>query len=306
MGLLYFISLIMSPILAAVNFCEKQFYGKQYTPVLFLHRMIIDREGRKSMKVTDALLTLGAKHGRTGRPIIPKGIVVHYVANPGSTAMANRNFFENGSGGKGLSSHYIVGLQGEVIRCIPETEAAVHAGAAFTSAYLDQAKKNNSIYYSIEACNTAPDSKLTDITNTSLIELCADICVRHGFDPRKNLFTHNQVTGKPCPLYFVKHPEEWEEFKQDVQSIISKITLPSGHVNLTVDNNSYELEAFNINGRFYTSLDELMKIFGSKWIISIRDVLDSNGYTVTWNESLQRITAFKNNCAIFSHMNENF
>ena len=255
------------------------------------------------MKITDALLTMGAGHGRTGKAINPKGIVVHYVGNPGSSAIANRNYFENGSDGRGVSSHYIVGLQGEVIRCIPETEVAMHAGAAYSSAYLEQAKVNNSIYYGIETCHPAADGKFSDITTLSLAELCADMCIRHGFDPHKHLFTHYEVTGKLCPLYFVNHPETWAEFKDSVQNIITKITLPAGYVNLSVDNNNYEIAAENINGRFYSTLDNIVKALGGSKLASIRDVLEANGYTVTWNESLQRITAIINNSKIFSKMN---
>ncbi|MDR2649529.1 MAG: N-acetylmuramoyl-L-alanine amidase [Clostridiales bacterium] len=258
------------------------------------------------MKITDALLTMGASHGRTGKAINPKGIVVHYVANPGSSAISNRNYFENGSNGRGVSSHYIVGLQGEIIRCIPETEVAMHAGAAYSSAYLEQAKVNNSIYYGIETCHPNADGKFSDITNLSLIELCADMCVHHGFDPHKKLFTHNEVTGKLCPLYYVNHPEEWLKFKDDVQDMLSKTTLPSGYVNLAVGNKNYEIEAVNINGRFYSTLDNLTKVLDGKKIVSIRDVLEANGYTVTWNESLQRITAVMNNSKAFSQMDVNF
>ena len=41
-----------------------------------------------------------------------KGIVVHYTANPGSSAMANRNYFENlkESQDRKVSSHFVVGL----------------------------------------------------------------------------------------------------------------------------------------------------------------------------------------------------
>ena len=255
------------------------------------------------MKITDALLTMGASHGRTGKAINPKGIVVHYVGNPGSSAMANRNYFENGSDGRGVSSHYIVGLQGEVIRCIPETEVAMHAGAAYSNAYLEQAKTNNSIYYGIETCHPAADGKFSDITACSLAELCADMCIRHGFDPHRHLLTHNEVTGKLCPLYYVNHPEAWADFKSNVQDIISKTTLPAGFVNLSVDNNNYEIKAENINGRFYAALENIASILGGKKLVGIRDVLEANGYTVTWNESLQRITAVINNNHIFSRMN---
>ena len=52
------------------------------------------------------------------RPCIPsdgvRGIVIHYVGNPGSSAQANRDFFEGlkDSGETYASSNFIVGLEG--------------------------------------------------------------------------------------------------------------------------------------------------------------------------------------------------
>ena len=55
-----------------------------------------------------------------------KGIVVHYTANPGATAMANRNYFEGlkDSHVTRSSSNFIVGLEGEIIQCVPTWEVA--------------------------------------------------------------------------------------------------------------------------------------------------------------------------------------
>ena len=54
------------------------------------------------------------------------GIVIHYTANPGSTAMQNRNYFEGlkDSHITKASSHFIVGLDGEIVQCIPTWEEA--------------------------------------------------------------------------------------------------------------------------------------------------------------------------------------
>ena len=57
-------------------------------------------------------------------------IVIHYVANPGSTAKNNRDYFDSladqdqQKSGTSTSSHFVVGLEGEVIQCIPITEIA--------------------------------------------------------------------------------------------------------------------------------------------------------------------------------------
>ena len=61
------------------------------------------------------------------------GIVVHYVGNPGTTAEQNRSFFaglaqqEPAAEGEPdsntyASSHFLIGLDGEIIQCIPLDE----------------------------------------------------------------------------------------------------------------------------------------------------------------------------------------
>ena len=58
-------------------------------------------------------------------------IVIHYVGNPATSAKANRNYFNNlaKTHETYASSHYIIGLNGEIIQCIPEKEVAFHAGS---------------------------------------------------------------------------------------------------------------------------------------------------------------------------------
>ena len=53
-----------------------------------------------------------------------KGVVIHYVENPGCTAKETRDYFNNLQNTllTKASSHYIVGLDGEVIQCIPQSE----------------------------------------------------------------------------------------------------------------------------------------------------------------------------------------
>ena len=60
-----------------------------------------------------------------------KKLLFHWVGNAGSSAIANRNYFESlkNTHKTYASSHYIIGLNGEIIRCIPEDEVAFHAGS---------------------------------------------------------------------------------------------------------------------------------------------------------------------------------
>ena len=65
------------------------------------------------------------------RPVITNekinGIVVHYTANPGSTAMENRDYFEGlkDTHLTKVSSNFVIGLEGEIVQCIPTWEMAL-------------------------------------------------------------------------------------------------------------------------------------------------------------------------------------
>ena len=56
------------------------------------------------------------------------GIVVHYTANPGTTAEQNRSYFESlaETGETHASSHFIIGISGEIIQCIPVMRSLMH------------------------------------------------------------------------------------------------------------------------------------------------------------------------------------
>lgn len=136
-----------------------------------------------------------------------KGIVVHYTANPGSSAMANRNYFENlkESQDRKVSSHFVVGLDGEIIQCIPTKEIA----------YASNDRNTDTL--SIECCHPDETGEFTEDTYDSLVQLTAWLCKRFSLD-RDDVIRHFDVTGKNCPRYFVEHEDAWEQFKEDVQT----------------------------------------------------------------------------------------
>lgn len=134
------------------------------------------------------------------------GIVVHYVANPGTTAEQNRSYF-NGlaeSGATWASSHFIIGLEGEILQLIPLDEIA----------YCSNERNSDTI--SIECCHPDEDGKFTDDTYFSLVNLTADLCREYDLDPLTDVIRHYDVTGKMCPIYYVEHEEKWAEFLTDV------------------------------------------------------------------------------------------
>ena len=89
------------------------------------------------------------------------GIVIHYTANPGSTAQNNRDYFENLKITRttSVSSHFIIGLEGEIIQCIPLNEVA----------YASNNRNKDTI--SIECCHPDESGQFNDATYQSLQKL---------------------------------------------------------------------------------------------------------------------------------------
>ena len=138
------------------------------------------------------------------------GIVVHYTANPGSNADENRNYFNNlprlNKGKKNpiyASSHFVIGLEGQIVQCIPTSEMA----------YASNERNSDTI--SIECCHPDKTGKFNDITYKALVELLSYLCIKYDLN-EEDIIRHYDVTGKKCPLYFVKHEDEWEQLKKDV------------------------------------------------------------------------------------------
>jgi hypothetical protein len=147
-----------------------------------------------------------------------ENIVVHYVGNPNTSAIANRNYFNNlkNTHATYASSQYIIGLQGEIIRCIPDDEVAFHSGS--------YSMNRKSI--GIENCHPNSDGKFNDNTYNSLVELCVDLCKKYSISVN-NIIRHFDVSGKNCPKYYVENQSAWDKFKADVQIKINGGTVPA-------------------------------------------------------------------------------
>lgn len=139
------------------------------------------------------------------------GIVIHYTANPGSTAQENRDYF-NGlqySHETEASSNFIVGIDGEIIQCVPTWEVA----------YASNDRNSDTV--SIECCHPDESGKFTEQTYRSLVQLTAWLCVKFDLGP-EDVIRHYDVTGKICPKYFVENEDAWETFRTDVGNAIKK------------------------------------------------------------------------------------
>lgn len=200
------------------------------------------------MKITKNLLTVnqysrpGTKRTKTTK------LAVHWVGNANSTAIANRNYFESLKDKKiYASSHYIIGLQGEIIQCVPEDEIAYTTNEA------------NAYSIGIECCHPDWTGKFNDKTYKAMVELFADLCKRYKLDPIKDIIRHYDISKKVCPKYFVDYPKEFEKFKNDVKAEMQgegaeyKVTKAI----VIINGVEKEVNVINVDGNNFIKLQDL-------------------------------------------------
>ena len=138
------------------------------------------------------------------------GIVIHYTANPGATAIGNRNYFEGlkDSHKTKASSNFVVGLEGEIVQCVPTWEIA----------YASNGRNHDTV--SIECCHPDESGKFNNATYRSMVQLTAWLCLKFNLT-EQDVIRHYDVTGKNCPKYFVENEDAWNQFKEDVKQAMA-------------------------------------------------------------------------------------
>lgn len=133
------------------------------------------------------------------------GIVVHYVGNPGTTALQNRNYYANPA--SEVSSHFLIDLDGSVIQCVPLDEKA------------SASNERNADTLSIEVCHPDETGKFTPESEETLVRLLALLCKRYSLST-DSIIRHYDVTGKSCPKYYVEHEDAFEALKNKVEQAL--------------------------------------------------------------------------------------
>lgn len=136
-------------------------------------------------------------------------IVIHYVANEGTTAKNNRDYFNglavpDADSPISASSHFVIGLEGEIIQCVPLEEVA----------FGNYPRNEDTI--SIECCHPDASGKFSEATEESLVKLVAWLCQELELTER-NVIRHYDVSGKQCPLYYVEYEEAWKQLKKEIR-----------------------------------------------------------------------------------------
>lgn len=153
-------------------------------------------------------------------------IVLHWVGNPGTSAEANRAYFESlgKNGARKASAHYIIDAK-EIVRCVPDDEVAYHVGLTGGLPYTPWAHERwgpehpNWYCIGIEHCH--PDWSGTfekAVMQRSKI-LAAGLCVTYKLLP-DDIILHWTVTGKDCPRWFVVNPTKLSEYRSAVWHIM--------------------------------------------------------------------------------------
>lgn len=162
-------------------------------------------------EIDEQLLTVN-EFSRPGIPLEEvKGIVVHYTANPDTTAQQNRDYFEGLriSQETSASSHFVIGIDGELIQCIPCNEIAYAS------------KERNADTIAIECCIPDDTGKFSDATYDTLLHLLAWLMGRYDLEI-DDVIRHYDVTGKACPKYYVEYASAWDALKEDVCDYIER------------------------------------------------------------------------------------
>lgn len=148
------------------------------------------------MTITDSLIPKN-KYNRPGTKSTPKRICVHYTGDCGATADQLTKYWQNVAAGvfkdktwSWTSAQYIVGLNGEVVRCIPDNEIAYAAA------------NQNADTIHIEVCYKQKSGEFEESSIVALGELVRSLMKKYAI-PAGKVVRHYDLTGKLCPAYYV-------------------------------------------------------------------------------------------------------
>lgn len=152
-----------------------------------------------------------------------KGIVMHWTATPGASALNERNYF-NGTciaDKRFASAHYFVDRK-EAQLIIPENEVAYHAHDQ-NRCYVSFLKPNaNTKAIGVEMC-VEKNGQIHSETIQNAAEVVADLCRRYDLSTDK-IVRHYDVTNKSCPAPWVRDSSQLAAFRKKVDSILGNKT----------------------------------------------------------------------------------
>ena len=212
------------------------------------------------MEIQQALLTKN-QYSRPGTAMgTIKKITIHWVGNAGSKAINNRNYFESLKEGKKnaygnyiyASSHYIVGLDGEIIQCVPENEVAYHGNS------------HNSFAIGIECCHPDWGGRFAETTYKSLINLVAELCAKYKLNAYTGIERHYDITGKDCPHYYVQNESAWRQFLKDVDTRMKEGDEMVQQEEINVNGANIQCDVILKDGVTYMPMRQIAELLGAE------------------------------------------
>lgn len=151
----------------------------------------------------------GTKRSKTTK------IAWHYTGGAKVPAINTWKYFESLKNGVKVngkyiyaSSQYIIGLNGEIYQLMPNTEIAYTTNQA------------NSYSIGIECSHINNNGEYTEEEYRSMVWLGVELAKEYKLNPKTDFIRHYDVTEKWCPMWFVKHPTAWTQFKQDCYDVL--------------------------------------------------------------------------------------
>jgi len=137
------------------------------------------------------------------------GIVIHNIGNPGTTALQNRNYFNNLQHRqyRFAGAHFIICLDGAVLQCVPVDELTFASNI------------RNSDTISIEVTHPDATGSFTHESYVTLVRLTAWLNIRFGLTT-DDVIRHADIPGivTDCPRYFVNNPDAWSRLLEDIDN----------------------------------------------------------------------------------------
>lgn len=218
------------------------------------------------MQITEKLVSHNFTKSLIKRDI--KFIVIHDTGNPNRGADADAHYRYFNTPGRNASAHYFVDDK-KILRIIKDNDIAWHAGDGKGKYGI-----TNSNSIGIEMCVNEGYDRLQMKKNT--LSLVAQLMQQHNVS-LNNVVRHYDASRKICPASMRDNNwTEWHEFKEALNDIVSPKDIP-GMVKIEYKGRTLLIPGVMQDNKNY---------------VAVRDLLESMGYTVGW-DNVKKIVLVK-------------
>ena len=158
------------------------------------------------MKIKSSYIPINP-YNRPGQASNPSRICIHYTGDVGAGADRLAQFYSNVAAGmfpdkpqNWTSTQYIVGLNGEVIRIVPDNEIS----------YAASGKNSGTIH--IEVCYKQSSGEFEQSSKDALRELVLSLMQKYNL-PSYKVVRHYDLTGKLCPYFYIDN-KRWAALRE--------------------------------------------------------------------------------------------